>query len=142
VRLVDDVAEADAVLLCGPLDWELERFRRLLGTARVLGGVSPGLAGFADLLGADPEGFLAPVQWHPDLGGPAGLEDYVAAQTYAAAVIAARSPELEAAEVRSLRTSTFFGDFELDETGLQVGHKLSVIRWRGGRRELVLAEAA
>jgi hypothetical protein len=142
VRLVDDVADADAVLLCGPLDWELERFRSLRGSGCLLGGVSPGLSAFADLLGADPEGFLAPVQWHPGLGGPAGLDDYVAAQAYAAAVIAEQSLELGVAGVRGLRTRTFFGAFELDETGLQVGHKLSVIRWHGGRRELALAEAA
>jgi hypothetical protein len=33
--------------------------------------------------------------------------------------------------------TTFFGDFELAPDGLQVGHRLSVVRWRGGRQELV-----
>lgn len=134
--------EAEAVLLCGPLEWELERFRALLGSGRILAGVSAGLAAFPELLGSDPEGILAPVQWHPDLGGPAGLHDYVGAQAYAAAVIAQQSAGLLAAEVRRLHTKTFFGSFELDETGLQVGHRISVVRWRGGRQELVLTEAA
>jgi len=46
------------------------------------------------------------------------------------------------AAARDLRTTTFFGAFELDASGLQVGHCLSVVRWRSGRRELLLSEAA
>jgi hypothetical protein len=132
-----DVADADAVLLCGPLEWELERLRALRTSGQVLAGVSAGLAAFPELLGADPEGILAPVQWHPDLGGPRGLRDYVAAQAYAAAVLAQQLADRPAAEVRRLRAKTFFGGFELDETGLQVGHRLSVVQWRGDRQELV-----
>jgi hypothetical protein len=116
--------EADCILVCGPVEWEAERFRELAGRDVLLGGVSPGL-----LHETWPDGILAPVQWHPDLGGPADVEDYVAAQTYACALIAERG-SVEP-------TSTFFGAFELDETGLQVGHRLSVVRWRGGRQELL-----
>jgi hypothetical protein len=83
IELVAGAKGADAVLLCGPLEWELERFHRI-GAGPLLGGLSPGLAAFADLLGGDPEGFLAPVQWHPDLDvsvelGPerVELDDYV-----------------------------------------------------------------
>jgi hypothetical protein len=135
-RELVEVAEADAVLLCGPLEWELERFRALRSSGRALAGVSAGLAAFPQLLGADPEGILAPVQWHPGLGGPPGLRDYVAAQAYAAAVLARQSADLRTEEVRKLRRRTFFGAFELDDTGLQVGHRLSVVRWRNGRQEL------
>jgi ABC-type branched-subunit amino acid transport system substrate-binding protein len=134
---------ADCVLLCGPVDWEAEQFRELAGRDVLLGGVSPGLPQPPH---AWPDGTLAPVQWHPDLGGPPGVEDYVAAQAYAVALIAERCLELDptdpVAAARSLSTSTFFGRFELDETGLQVGHRLSVVRWLGGRQQLVLAEAA
>lgn len=101
LRLVPKPTKADAVLYCGPLEWELERFR-LRRPGLLLGGVSPGLAAFAQLLGDDPEGLLAPVQWHPDLRveselGPVtiGLEDYVAAQAYAACLIAERCVELD-----------------------------------------------
>ena len=82
LELVAEPADADAVLLCGPFEWELERLRTLPRT-KLLGGVSPGLTAIAERL--DPEGLIAPVQWHPDLGGPPGLEDYVAGQAYAAA---------------------------------------------------------
>ena len=71
LTLVPEPTEADAVLLCGPLEWELERIRAL-DRSKLIGAVSPGLASFDRLLGPVPgaEGLLAPVQWHPDLGGP------------------------------------------------------------------------
>jgi hypothetical protein len=101
------------------------------------------------------ERLLAPVQWHPELGstprlGPTSMEivaaarqsgleelDYVAAQVYAAALIAARclelSPDDPLAAARRLRTTTFFGPFELDPaTGLHRGHRLSVVRVGAG----------
>ena len=152
----------DAILAIGPVHQELELFRRLVNVSPrpLLGGVSPGLAAFPEALGANPEGLLAPVQWHasaaasPELG-PTSSEvlddarslaldpiDYVAAQAYAAALIAdycrkqdAIHPETAA---RKLRTSTFFGDFELDSmTGEQRGHEMTVIQWRNGRQELL-----
>jgi ABC-type branched-subunit amino acid transport system substrate-binding protein len=156
-----------AVLLCGPVDQEvafLRKLRPVLPEALV-GGVSPGLAAFPALLGADPEGLLAPVQWHPEVPcapelGPSAPEvlgvaeaaglgplDYVAAQAFACALIATRCAALSPADplgaARGLRTSTFFGGFALDaETGLQRGHRLCVVRWRGGKQELLLQDAA
>jgi hypothetical protein len=138
VELVGDASGADCVLLCGPVEWEAERFRGLHRSGLLLGGVSPGLP---DAPSAWPDGTLAPVQWHPELGGPSGLEDYVAAQAYAAALIAGRCLALDPADpvsaARSLATDTFFGRFELGENGLQVGHRLSVVRWRRGRPTLL-----
>ena len=80
------------------------------------------------------------MQWHPDLGGPPGLEDYVAGQAYAAAVIAERCPAPE--DALGFETETFFGAFRLAPDGLQVGHELSVVQWRRGRRELLLSGAS
>jgi hypothetical protein len=153
IELVSDLAEADAVLLCGPLHWECERLRALIGSGKLLGGLAPGLAAFNELLGADPEGVLAPVQWHPELGRAAELgppsvpfDDYIAAQAYAAALIADHCYELNPsnpfAVARTLRTTTCFGAFELDASGLQIGHRLSVVCWRSGRRELLFSDAA
>ena len=146
----------DAVVACGPLEREVALFRGLrpLLPDALLAGVSPGLAAFPEALGDDPKGFLAPVQWHPDLGGvpelgPSSAEvvaasarplDYVAAQAYAAALVAARCFELDPddplAVARTLRTSTFFGAFELAPDGLQIAHQLAVVQWRAGRQEL------
>jgi ABC-type branched-subunit amino acid transport system substrate-binding protein len=153
IELVSDPAQTEAVLLCGPLHWECQRLRSLIGSGKLLGGLSPGLAAFPELLGAEPEGLLAPVQWHPSLEpapelGPASvpLEGYIAAQAYAAALIAHRSLALNGldplAAARDLRATTFFGAFELDASGIQVGHRLSVICWRSGRQELLLPDAA
>jgi substrate-binding family protein len=141
VELVGDPADADCVLLCGPVEWEARRFADLARRGVRFGGVSPGLPRAPQTW---PEGTLAPVQWHPELGGPPGLEDYVAAQAYAVALIAERCLELEPEDplsaARTLSTSTFFGGFELDETGLQTGHRLSVVRWRHGRQTLLTAD--
>lgn len=140
VELAGDPTAADSVLLCGPVVWEADRFRDLKRRGLLLGGVSPGLPNAPR---GWPDGTLAPVQWHPDLGGPSGLEDYVAAQAYAAALIAERCLALDASDplsaARSLAVDTFFGRFQLDETGLQQGHRLSVVRWRRGRQTLVPA---
>src|SRR5205823_13349148 len=59
---------ADAILACGPVGAEVMLFRALarLAPSTLRGGVSPGLAAFPALLGGDPEGLLAPVQWHPE----------------------------------------------------------------------------
>ena len=146
IELVEDVRDADAVLACGPVDWEIELFQRIKGRL-VLGGLSPGLAGFPELLGHDPEGFLAPVQWHPDLPiqpqlGPAtiDLDDYVAGQAYAAALIADHCLQLNPGDplraAKQLQTTTFFGGFQLSRDGLQIGHQLAVIRWHDQRQEL------
>jgi substrate-binding family protein len=140
IELLDAATGADCVLLCGPVEWEAERFRSLGRGGRLFGGISPGLP---DAPPVWPDGTLAPVQWHPELGGPTGLEDYVAAQAYAAALIAERCRALDPSDplsaARSLDTETFFGRFELDEDGLQRGHRLSVVRWRHGRQTLVPA---
>jgi hypothetical protein len=153
VEVVASPEEADAVLLCGPLPWELARLRGL-GPGRLLGGVSPGLAAFPELLGGDPEGCLAPTQWHPDLHhavelGPrrVALADSIAAQAYAALLLASHCLQLDPADpfaaARRLDTVTFFGRFRLDPaSGVQRGHTLAVVQWRRGRPELLLADAA
>jgi len=107
---------------------------------------------------------MAVAQWHPELGGDPGLGpsssevvgeasargvelDYVGAQAYAAALIVARchqlAPDDPRAAARVLRTTTFYGAFELDPlSGIQRGHRLCVVRWRGGCQQLLLSDAA
>ena len=158
-------SEPDAVLLCGPVEQELPLLRALRGRVPLLGGVSPGLQAFPRLLGEDPTGYVAPVQWHPSAAlspelGPTAAEvldearslgcpplDYVAVQAFACALVAVRCRELMPADplraARTLRTTTCFGAFELDpRTGIQRGHRLAVIRWSADGQELVLADAA
>jgi len=146
--LVTDLAEADALLVCGPVRWELEQIRSLRRPGLLIGGISPGLARFPHLLGDDPEGLLAPVQWHPDLrfqprlGPPAvRLPDYPAAQAYAACLIADHCLRLEPdnplAAAKQLDTVTFFGGFRLAIDGLQIGHRLAVVHWHDHKQRLL-----
>ncbi|MDQ3992628.1 MAG: ABC transporter substrate-binding protein, partial [Actinomycetota bacterium] len=131
-------ARPDAVLACGPLSQEAALFRAIRDSLpeALVGGVSPGLRDFSRQLGGDPDGFLAPVQWHPDTAsepelGPRSEDvvadarargypelDYIAAQAYAVALIADRCTELAPddphAAARRLTTTTFFGAFGLD----------------------------
>ena len=157
-------SEPDAVLLCGPVEQELPLLRALRGRVRLLGGVSPGLS-VPRLLGEDPTGYVAPVQWHPSAAlspelGPTAADvldearslgcpplDYVAVQAFACALVAVHCRELMPADplraARTLRTTTCFGAFELDPgTGMQRGHRLAAIRWSADGQELVLADAA
>jgi hypothetical protein len=147
LHLVDDPAAADVLLLCGPLAWEIAQIKRLHRAGLLLGGVSPGLANFPQLLGANPDGLLAPVQWHPEVPtrpqlGPASIQlpGYLAAQAYAAALIANHchhlAPDEPLTAAKQLQTVTFFGGFKLDSDGLQTGHQLAVIRWKNRRQEL------
>jgi Periplasmic binding protein len=157
----------DGVLLCGPHEQEIPLLRALGRTlpSALLGGLSPGLRAFPALFAANPHGLLAPAQWHPAIPGkPAlgptsaellrdahtlGLEplDYVAAQAYACALIAARcreiSPQDPLSAAHVLHTTTLFGSFALNpETRIQQGHQLCVIRWRDINQELILTRAA
>ncbi len=157
----------DAVLACGPLHREAALLGQLADVLpeAILGGVSPGVADFGEVLGRDIDDVLAPVQWHQDVVqdislGPTPAQiaadagsrtlaafDYVAAQAYAAGVLAEFCTEAAPADplalAASLRTATFFGRFGLDRaSGLQIDHRLSVIRRVGGERVLFLANAA
>lgn len=151
----------DAVLLCGPIDREARVLAALAAAAPgvVLGGVSPGVDGFAAAAGGEIDGVLAPVQWHAQAApatpgiGPALRElapthgtsdrlDYVGVQAIAAAAIARCCVAAEGrhplAVARGLDETTLLGRFRLDPaSGVQAGHRLSVVERRGGRRLLV-----
>jgi ABC-type branched-subunit amino acid transport system substrate-binding protein len=146
IDLISDPTAAAALLLCGPVGWEIEHIRRHRRSGLLIGAVSPGLSEFPELFGDDPEGLLAPVQWHPALRtrpelGPltVDLADYVAAQANAVALISGHCHQLQPddplAAAKQLQTSTFFGDFRLAGDGLQVGHRLAVIQWKNGCRQ-------
>ena len=132
-------------------------------TAKAFGFVAAAMQDFQEALGQKVEGFLGPSQWEPGLGyrvdyGPAPDEvlrriraasaapDYPAAQAYAACLIAQRCLE-EAASTDdealwqaacAVDGSSFFGRFRIDpRTGLQVGHEMVWMQWRGGRKYIV-----
>ena len=100
---------ADAVLLCGPLAGELAMLRALvtLVPRAVLGGVSPGPADFARLLGHDPEGILAPVQSRPTWNVVAVAGDAAAQR---AAVVVAHHDAAHTSLLFSPAPSAFVGE--------------------------------
>jgi branched-chain amino acid transport system substrate-binding protein len=134
----------------------------------VLACVAAGVARFRAELGEMAEGIVGPSQWEidanaePEIGPPphefarrmrteAGIEepDYVAAQAYAAGLLAKEAVEaagsLDQSRIRAafsdLRTSTLFGKFAIDpQSGRQVGHQMMLVQWHGGRKVIIEPE--
>jgi ABC-type branched-subunit amino acid transport system substrate-binding protein len=144
-----------AVLVVGRFEEDVELVRHLRGPrARgpaLLGAVAAGLPAFGEL-GEAAEGVLGPVQWWPTSRapqvGPSGAgfaaayrrrdghePSYVAAQAAAAGhlALAAHGLGLSPGDLPGWRTSTLLGDFALDGTWRQVGHRVTTVRWRDGR---------
>jgi branched-chain amino acid transport system substrate-binding protein len=121
--------------------------------------VGPGLPDFGTNLGPDAEGVMGNTQWEATLNIP-GAKDfgerykkkyghepgyhaaggYGAGQVLQAAVATAGS--LDRDKVRQalsdLDTTTIFGRYKVDATGLQVGKPGYSIQWIGGERHVVL----
>jgi ABC-type branched-subunit amino acid transport system substrate-binding protein len=156
---------ADVLLVAGGFDDELAIAARLLrfpwlAAAFVAAGVDEVLAPVAHRL----SGVYGPCQWLPDAApqpedGPdsgwftdayaeaAGSPPpYPAAAAFAAGVLWQRcakdASEATPASVQDaadhLSTTTLFGAFRLDPlTGLQAGHRVGVVQWQGGRRQMI-----
>ena len=125
--------------------------------------VAAGIQGFQDELGSLAHRFVGPSQWEPggqaipDFG-PTSVEvisslerkgheyfDYPMAQGYAAGVVVQRCLEKagnfdnhalrEAAA--QLRFSTFYGNFQIDEFGRQIGRDTLLVQWLEGQKTIV-----
>jgi branched-chain amino acid transport system substrate-binding protein len=129
----------------------------------MLACVAAGVQGFADTLGEHAEGIVGPSQWEPGVGfmpelglrseqfaarmrAACGSCDYPAAQIYAAGLVSAAAlhacGSLDQNRWREafsdLRTSTLFGDFEIDRvSGRQIGHKVLLVQWHGGQKIVI-----
>jgi hypothetical protein len=128
----------------------------------VVACVAAGRGSFGTDLGERAEGILGTSQWEPGSPvipelGPDPREfaqrmgtqtrtaacDHVAAQAYAAGVLAAavlgKVGACDQVRMReqfsTLRTSTLFGAFEIDpETGRQVAHRMLTVQWHKGSK--------
>lgn len=144
-----------AVLVVGTFDQDVAIVRELHQVhSGLVACVAAGLPQFAERVGPAAEGVLGPVQWIPKAAtpqiGPSGAEytrhyqatfgsqpSYVAAQATAAGLLAeeAHRLELRSDDVQRWQTSTLLGDFTLDDSWCQVGHKAThTIRWQQGRQ--------
>jgi ABC-type branched-subunit amino acid transport system substrate-binding protein len=156
---------ADVLLVAGGFDDELAIAASLLRrrwrvAAFVAAGVDEILAPVADRL----TGVYGPCQWLPDaapepedgadsrwftsayLQAAGSSPPYPAAAAFAAGVLWQRctrdaadtAPEAVQAAAQRLVTTTLFGGFRLDPvTGLQEGHRVGVVQWQRGRRQIV-----
>lgn len=124
--------------------------------------VAAGIDAFHDHAGSAADGIIGPSQWEPGLYehpaiGPASewfcaefrrrfgrAPGYIAAQAYATGVVIAECVEragtledealLDAA--CDLDTTTLYGGFRLQSgSRRQIGHRMLLVEWRGGRRE-------
>jgi len=131
----------------------------------VLSCVAAGVEDFGRELGDLAEGVVGPSQWEaqaritPELGpSPEEFEkrfaaeypriacDYPAAQAYAAAIVAKAAIEISGAldqmklreAFSDMKTSTLFGDFQIDRvTGRQIAHQILLVQWHGGRKVII-----
>jgi branched-chain amino acid transport system substrate-binding protein len=130
--------------------------------------VAAGVDAFRVDLGEDAEGIVGVSQWdsaadiRPEIG-PSAAEfarrmraatprlacDYPAAQAYAAGLIAIAAiraaDSIEHTRMRAalsdLRTTTLYGNFEIDRaSGRQIGHQMTLVQWHGGRKVIIEAE--
>jgi ABC-type branched-subunit amino acid transport system substrate-binding protein len=129
---------------------------------RTIGTVAAGVREFHEAVG-DSDGVLGVAQWFPGAAGDVAvgpsqdaflaayrrrtgtLPDYPAVQAAAAAALAVHcaglaggtgANDLWRAATR-LRTTTLFGAFAIDDTGVQTAHRMRMVRWLRG--ELIAA---
>jgi ABC-type branched-subunit amino acid transport system substrate-binding protein len=161
IRTVDVVAvdledaAATALLLVGRFEQDVAAVRRLRARRQapaLMAAVAAGIPAFGQELGPAAEGVLGPAQWWPSAPtpqiGPSGTDfvacyqqrtghrpSYPAAQAAAAGYLAhaARQLGLAAQDLVHWETSTLLGDFTLDAAWRQVGHRVTTVRWQGGR---------
>lgn len=165
LAVATSVPDAEVLLVAGNFADELALAPILLArdwkyAAFVGAGTTEVLAALGELR----EGLIGPTQWLasaalvPDEGPDAswlvaryqeqtGEEPpYPAVQAFAAGLVAARCAREAGscedgallAAARGLHCTTLYGPFELDTTtGLQVGHRVVVVQWQEGERQVV-----
>jgi len=136
-------------------------------TVHAVAAVAAGVSVFATELGPIADGILGPSQWEPLVAsnpcviGPQpdwfldNFErkfhqppDYVAAGSFATGLVLTecirRTATLDDETLRKAANdsdlNTFYGEFRIDaSTGLQTGHRVQLIRWKGGRKVVLPA---
>lgn len=120
--------------------------------------VGPAVRKFGDTLGPGVEGVMGPVPWMRSDRTPFGFDfsyrykqrfganagyhatfGYAAGQVLEAAVRLAGSLERDQvrAQLSAMQFRSLLGNYRVDATGKQIGHKTYVLQWQNGRRRLV-----
>lgn len=159
------------VTVAGRFEEEIEIVRdrdRFPSSVETIAAVAAGVTQFWEQLGELAEEIIGPTQWEagvdfPDRQGPdsgwfvrefenrfTARPNYTAAQAFACGLIASlcleQAPQTSAERLRAaaaeLDCFTFFGRFRIDpKTGCQAGHRMLLIQWRHGRRQIVWPSA-
>jgi branched-chain amino acid transport system substrate-binding protein len=159
-------ARPDVLIAVGSFEDDLAivRHRRLFEGVSMLAVVAAGLDAFHREIGELAEGVIGPSQWEaktaeaPEIGPDAlwfcsefersfgQSPGYPAAQAYAVGVIiqacvkrvGSLDDDALLRVARGLETTTLYGAFRLDPVTLrQTGHRVQLVEWRHGRKELV-----
>jgi branched-chain amino acid transport system substrate-binding protein len=159
------LGRVNSLVSAGSYDHDLAVMRAVLDSELnipVLACVAAGRSSFGTDLGERAEGIVGTSQWEPDSQtipqlGPDPREfvhrmrtqtrsdhcDYVAAQAYAAGVLAAavvgKLGSCDQVRMReqfsTLKTATLFGDFGIDPaSGRQVAHQMLTVQWHKGHK--------
>ena len=159
-------AEPDVVVIVGRVQNDIGIARKIaeIGiNAGVVVAVAAGIQVFKDELKSLSHRFVGPSQWEPRVQvltdfGPTSADvisslkgsgvqnvDYPMAQAYAAGVVVERCLK-EAGNAddhalrgvaAQLRFSTFYGNFQIDESGRQIGRETMLVQWQYGQKKTV-----
>jgi branched-chain amino acid transport system substrate-binding protein len=123
--------------VCGPSQWEMG----------VKYSSSSAAADNIEWFGPSQEEFVTLFQ---SIAGADQLPSYQAAEAGQALLVLALAMEKAGStkvnDVRSemgkLKFRSFFGDFDIDDTGLQIGHKMVEVQWQQGQKVMIWPSAA
>ena len=163
--LFDIDPEVVVLALTFPDELGIMRTRqRWPSTVRLVAAVAAGVHAFSAELAQTADGVLGPSQWEPgmtfpNITGPTSgwfLEsfqsqfghapDYIAAGSFATGLVLTecirQASSLDDEKLRStasdLDCNTFYGRFRIDsQNGMQTGHRVLLIRWQGGSKEVL-----
>ncbi len=157
----------EVVVLAGSFQDELSIMRtrpRWPSTVRAVAAVAAGLHAFSAELGRLADEVLGPSQWEPGMIFPNSIgptsdwflssfqkqygepPDYIAAGSFASGLVLTecirQAASLDDEQLRNaasdLDRNTLYGRFRIDSrSGIQMGHRVLLIRWQGGRKTVL-----
>jgi len=162
--------EPDLILGMGRAEDDLALAKEIMEQgiySKAAGFIVASIKLFKDELGEVSEGYLSSSQWEkgiridPDIGptpeeffssfvSVTGKEpDYIAAQGYNIGIIIEKCIQqagtLDDLPLRNVAKGTsfktFYGNFNTDSNGNQIGHDMVVVQWRGGGKVIVYPES-
>jgi branched-chain amino acid transport system substrate-binding protein len=157
----------NAIISAGDLAHDIASMRAAIRSdlyIPVVACVGAGLNRFGRDMGAESEGVVGVSQWEetmtlkPELGpppaqfarrlrafAPGSMCEYMAARSYGAGLLSKaaieRAGSTDTTKLRAvlgaMRTITTFGEFAIDSSGRQTGHRMLLVQWHDGRKVVI-----